>query len=197
MPDLTGDTTKSQTGNTALYVFIDLDSAYFPISKPSQLKQYERCMFQSVKLLEFARKNKAEIAFFTRSETENDYRISDPIRWADNLAPQEGEKVYSRTMPSCYSSEAFYSYLQTKKCPHIVMAGLTGTQACLSTAVHAFHLRHDVTYICDASATPQSEHDTSYNTHKAVTQIIDNYARVLTARQYFDQFSLKRARRFN
>jgi hypothetical protein len=60
----------------------------------------------------------------------------------------------------------------------IVMAGFAGESACLSTLIDAFHRKHKVTYLCDASASHALDEMPAEDVHRVVSKISGIYAEV-------------------
>src|SRR5262249_10289516 len=73
--------------------------------------------------------------------------------WIPGFEPLTSEMVFERGKPSCYANREF-AHAMTEGGGHFVLAGFSGEAGCLATAVDAFHPGHRVTYLADASASP-------------------------------------------
>jgi len=59
-----------------------------------------------------------------------------------------------------------------------VLAGFAGESACLSTLIDGFHRKHNVTYLCDASASHALDDMPADEIHRAVSKISGVYGEV-------------------
>ena len=85
--------------------------------------------------------------------------------------------VFERSSPSCYSCEPFTALVSQSR-GGIVVAGFAGESACLSTLIDAFHRKHKVTYLCDASASHALDDMSADEVHRAVSRISGLYGEV-------------------
>jgi nicotinamidase-related amidase len=85
--------------------------------------------------------------------------------------------VFERASPSCYACEPFAAFMDQSR-GGIVMAGFAGESSCLSTLIDAFHRKHMVTYLFDASASHALDELSADQVHRAVSTISGLYAEV-------------------
>jgi nicotinamidase-related amidase len=91
--------------------------------------------------------------------------------------------VFERENPSCYSSALFAQFMDG--CGgHFALAGFAGETACLSTAIDAFHRKHQFSYLADASASHGLGELSAAEVQKAVTSIIGVYGEIVITRDW-------------
>ena len=91
--------------------------------------------------------------------------------------------VFERTSPSCYACEPFAAFMDQSR-GGIVMAGFAGESSCLSTLIDAFHRKHKVTYLFDASASHALDELSANQVHRAVSTISGLYAEVCSTAEW-------------
>ncbi len=171
-----------------LFVFVDLQAEYTAKGRAYALQGMKRCIHNCKRVLEYARKNGLPIAHFRQIHRGAFFnKSSEFVHWLDEFKPIHSEMIFERDLPSCYSNKAFCRLLDNMNNPHIVLLGLTGPQACLSTAVDAYHRNHDVTFLRDCSATPAMGNIPEDRAHHYISQVINLYARVLRTKDFMQE----------
>jgi len=93
--------------------------------------------------------------------------------------------VFERSSPSCYSSEPFAALVDQSR-GGLVLAGFAGESACLSTLIDAFHRKHKIAYLCDASASHALDEMPADEIHRAVSKISGVYGEVYETSDWID-----------
>ncbi len=119
-----------------------------------------------------------ELAFFNRA--------TPFVRWIEGFEPYRNEMVFERNSPSCFSCEPFTALVNQSR-GGIVLAGFAGESACLSTLIDAFHHKHKVTYLCDASASHALDDMSADEVHRAVSRISAVYGDVYETADWIEQ----------
>ena len=91
---------------------------------------------RTAKLVDVARKNRVEVVFVQHDAGPNsgmsvgdeDFEIIDP------MAPKEGEKVFVKTINSCFGSREFREYIESQPDKRLMIIGLQ-TNYCIDCTV--------------------------------------------------------------
>lgn len=180
----------SHQDTSPLFVFVDLHPQYANQNKAFNQREFTRCIYNCYRVINFAREKGYAIAHCRQKENPwaPQYPDTELTEWLDELRPEHDEMLFERGMPSCYSNKVFSKILDQLEKPHIILLGLTGPNACLSTAIDAFHRNHDLTYLYDSSATPVIGNVLGQESHKILCEIINLYARVVSTREILKQY---------
>ena len=178
-----------------IFVFVDLQAEYMAEGRAFALPRLKECIFNCKLVLKYARKNKLPIAHFRQVHRGAFFNLaSEYVHWLEDFKPVHSEMIFERDLPSCYSNKAFCRMLENMDDPHIVLMGLTGPQACLSTAVDAFHRNHHLTYLSDCSATPAMANLPDYKAHSVISQVINLYGRAMKTKEFMKHYHPKNVR---
>ena len=110
------------------------------------------------KLIETARENQVEVIYVRHIPDDcGDFSPDDePFEIADEIAPKEGEKVFVKSINSCFGSKDFTAYLEASKDDELMIVGLQ-TNFCIDATVKsAFERGYYV-------AVPENAHSTFDN----------------------------------
>lgn len=97
-------------------------------------------------LIDAARKNNVEVVYVQHDAgPDTGFSIGDEaFEIADEVAPREGEKVFVKTINSCFGNKEFTSYLEEAKDEALMIVGLQ-TNFCIDATVKsAFERGYDV-----------------------------------------------------
>ena len=150
------------------------------LAKPRLLaiSQADRALDNCRKVLDHSRSIGLPVAFIRMLNESAVFNRATPfVRWIEGFEPYRNEMVFERSGPSCYSSEPFTALVNQSR-GGIVLAGFAGESACLSTLIDAFHRKHNVTYLCDASASHALDDMPADEIHRAVSKISGVYGEV-------------------
>ena len=143
-------------------------------------------------LLDFARQADMPVAFVRRMPLLSSFlapHVYPP--WIRGIEPRRSDMIFERDKPSCYASLEFAQMAQ--RSPHLVLAGLYGETACLSTLIEAHHRHHDITYLLDASCSRGHGEVLPEAMHAAVCKLASLYGRTMTAQDWMSAQSIKAA----
>lgn len=177
-------------------VLADLQREYIAAGRAYAIASLEDCLGRCKAILDEARMMGLPIAHFRQLRASSFFNHASPFsKWIEDFQPRCNEMVFSRTMPSCYSNSGFCNFLERIEAPTIVLAGLTGEEACLSTAIDALHKNHKLIFVKDASASRAIGNLDEAETHELLSKIISHYAETVNSSELLCQlkWSLSRA----
>ena len=100
------------------------------------LYAFDTFMDRTVRLIDTARKNKVEV-IFVRHDAGPDSGMSagdEDFEIIDEIKPREGEKVFTKTINSCFGSKAFREYAEKLEDKRLMIIGLQ-TNYCIDCTV--------------------------------------------------------------
>ena len=100
------------------------------------LYAFDTFMDRTVRLIDTARKNKVEV-IFVRHDAGPDSGMSagdEDFEIIDEIKPKEGEKVFNKTINSCFGSKAFKEYVEKLEDKRLMIIGLQ-TNYCIDCTV--------------------------------------------------------------
>ena len=111
-----------------------------------ELYAFDTFLDRTVRLVDAARKNSVEVVFAQHdagpgsgmSAGDEDFEI------IDRIAPEEGEKVFVKTINSCFGNEDFKQYLKQQKDKRLMIIGLQTNYCIDATVKSAFERGYDV-----------------------------------------------------
>ncbi|HEY8333167.1 MAG TPA: isochorismatase family protein [Tardiphaga sp.] len=159
-------------------VLVDMQQEYLAAPRMLAIPDIDLALANCQRVLLHCRRVGLPVAFM-RSLGESAFfnRASPFGRWIDGFEPQRNEMIFERSSPSCYSSESFTA-MMSQSPGGFVLAGFAGESACLSTLVDAYHRRHKVTFLHDASASHALDDVPADEVHRAVSKICGLYGEV-------------------
>ncbi|MCP4381177.1 MAG: cysteine hydrolase [Hyphomicrobiales bacterium] len=113
--------------------------------------------------------------------------------WLHGLEPCGSDMVFEKSTPSCYGSEEFSRMMRSGGGDCAVVAGFTGTLACLSTIVDGYHRQHNLTFISDASASHCLDGYSSSETERIAASVISLYGPVMNTSQWMETTRIRTA----
>ena len=100
------------------------------------LYAFDTFMDRTVRLIDTARNNKVEV-IFVRHDAGPDSGMSagdEDFEIIDEIKPREGEKVFNKTINSCFGSKAFKEYVEKLEDKRLMIIGLQ-TNYCIDCTV--------------------------------------------------------------
>ncbi len=101
-----------------------------------ELYAYDTFMDRTLRLVDAARKSGVEVIFF-QHDAGPDSGMSagdEAFEIIDALAPKEGEKVFAKTINSCFGNRAFREYMERQDDKRLMIIGLQ-TNYCIDCTV--------------------------------------------------------------
>jgi len=181
---------RSRYEGAPLICFLDLQLEYVAEGRALALEERSPWMQNCRRLLAFARAKRMSIAHFRQLWRGTLLNPATPFAgWIEEFRPRPSEMVFERDMPSCYAADGFVSILDNIDSPRLVLAGLTGHGACLATALDGFHRKHQITFVHDASSTPQLGKFSAPESHAYLAEVMTCYAEVVSTEHVIEQLS--------
>jgi len=161
-------------------VFVDMQLEYLATPRLIAIPEIQGALDNCRKLLAHARAHGLPIGFVRWLDRATPFfnRATPFSGWIEGFEPQRNEMIFERNRPSCYSSEGFAEFMECGD-KQVVLAGFAGESACLSTMVDAFHRKHRITYLKDASASHRLADMAPDDVHNAVARIAALYGDVV------------------
>ena len=111
-----------------------------------ELYAFDTFMDRTVRLIDAARKNNTEVIFVQHNAGEDsglsvgdeDFEIIDRIR------PKQGEKVYVKTINSCFGNSDFKAYMKQQEDKRLMIVGLQTNYCIDATVKSAFERGYEV-----------------------------------------------------
>lgn len=178
---------------TPTVILIDLQQEYISPQRALGLGSAAAAVEKCRQLLAFARACRFPVAHVRWTQSEIYFNKQQSYsQWIPDLGPRGADMVFERSMPSCYAARSFAEMMEHGGGQNAVIAGFTGSIACLSTAIDAYHRNHTVTFLSDASASHAIGAADEAEAHRYATDIISLYAPVATTDDWIAQFSNER-----
>jgi nicotinamidase-related amidase len=159
------------------------------LAKPRLLaiSEIDRALDNCRMVLDHSRRIGLPVAFIRMLNESAFFNRATPfVRWIEGFEPYRNEMVFERNSPSCYSCEPFAALVNQSR-GGIVLAGFAGESACLSTLIDAFHRKHKVIYLRDASASHALDDMSADEVHRAVSRISGIYGDVHETADWIEQ----------
>ena len=112
--------------------------------------------------------------------------------WLKGFEPTRNDMIFDVLQPSCYSNTEFARAMEYSN-GNFAIAGLFAETTCLSTAIDAYHRRHNFIYLSDASACRNNGAFPAAMFHDAISHVISVYGNSMEAAQWC--LSLRSSRR--
>ena len=149
-----------------------------------ELYQYDVFMDRTVRLIDAARKNHVEVIYFQHDDGPGSgFSAGDPaFEIADQVAPREGEKVFVKTINSCFGNREFAEYMEKQADKRLMIIGLQ-TNWCIDATVHsAFDRGYRAIVPEEANSTFDNDYMTGETTYRYYNDEIwpDRFAECVT-----------------
>lgn len=171
--------------HTPVVVLVDLQQEYVARDRALRLGGAENALKNCGRLVQVARDRGYPIAFMRWTQKSKFFNASQEYSaWIDGFTPRGSDMVFEHSMPSCYTNTQFAEMMDSGGGKNAILAGFTGTIACLSTIVDAYNRGHNIVFQADASASHAVHETTEASTHEFVSQVISLYGSVTTTEQW-------------
>ena len=107
---------------------------------------YDVFLSRTVQLVDAARKNGVEVIFFQHDAGPGSgLSVGDEgFEVIDRISPEHGEKVFVKTINSCFGTEDFKAYMKQQEDKRIMMIGLQTNYCIDATVKSAFERGYEV-----------------------------------------------------
>jgi len=174
---------------TPTLVLVDLQQEYVESGRSLGISDTEQSLANCHALLQHARNYGLPVAFTRWVQQSTFFNNGQGYsKWIEGFEPHGSDMIFDRAMPSCYSNEQFNEMMCHFGGKNAIIAGFTGSIACLSTILDGFHKRHDIKFIFDASASHSLNGMTEGKAHESACDLISLYAPVLSTQEWIKSY---------
>lgn len=171
-------------------VLVDPQREYLCQNRPLGLETAAAAVTNCRRLLGCARNEKIPVAFVRWRQGSNVFnRSGDFADWIDGLRPTSSDMVFERQWPSCYASAEFSTMMRSASSGSVIIAGFTGSVACLSTILDGIPNQQSFIFVEDASASHGHDGKSEKEVQKLVSFFISIFAKTMTTDEVLAKFS--------
>ena len=125
-----------------ILLVIDMQNALID----DELYAFDTFMERTTKLIDAARKNNVEVVYVQHDAGEGSgFSVGDvAFEIAEEVAPKEGEKVFVKTINSCFGNKEFKAYMEQQEDKRLMVIGLQTNYCIDATVKSAFERGFDV-----------------------------------------------------
>ena len=155
-----------------------------------ELYAYETFMDRTARLIDAARRNHVEVVYVQHdagpgsglSAGDEDFEI------ADRVKPEAGEKVFVKTINSCFGNKDFAAYMEQQEDKRLMVIGLQTNWCIDCTVKSAFERGYEVIIPEGANSTFDNDYMTGEVTYKYYNEEIwpDVFAECVTFEEAID-----------
>ena len=111
-----------------------------------ELYDYDSFVEKTVKLIDAARKNRVEVIYVQHDAGPGSGLSAgdDGFEIADQVSPEEGEKVFVKTINSCVGNKEFKEYMEQQEDKRLMVIGLQTNYCIDATVKSAFERGYEV-----------------------------------------------------
>lgn len=126
-----------------ILLVVDMQKA---LTEDGELYDAEAFMDRNIRLIEAARKNNVEVIFVQHDAGEGSgFSVGDEDFEIDpRVAPKNGEKVFVKTINSCFGNRDFKAYMEQQEDKRLMVIGLQTNYCIDATVKSAFERGFDV-----------------------------------------------------
>ena len=126
-----------------ILLVVDMQRA---LTEDEELYDAEAFMDRNIRLIDAARKNNVEVIFVQHDAGEGSgFSAGDEGYEIDpRVAPKEGEKVFVKTINSCFGNKKFKAYMEQQEDKRLMVIGLQTNYCIDATVKSAFERGFDV-----------------------------------------------------
>ncbi len=162
----------------------------------SELYNFDTFIDRTVRLIDLARKNQVEVVYFQHddgpgsgfSAGDSDFEI------ADQVTPEKGEKVFIKTINSCFGNKEFAEYMGQQEDKRLMIIGLQ-TNYCIDATVRsAFERGYQAIIPEETNSTFDNDYMTGETTYRYYNDEIwpDRFAECVTFDEAVDMITGQR-----
>lgn len=172
--------------NKKVLVVIDIQKEYTTPGRPFYLEQAGPSLKTAQGVLESARDRGWPIVHVRHVQSGDIFNAeSSNSDYVEEFRPRAGERQITKSDYSCYSSPEFARLAAAEPKSEFVVIGYGSTMCCLSTIVDGYHRGQAFVFVRDASSAKRTASLDELSAHRAATDIISIYAKVVGANELF------------
>ena len=159
----------------------------------SELYAYETFMDRTARLIEAARKNHVEVVYVQHDAGPGSgLSAGDPdFEIADRVTPEKGEKVFVKTINSCFGNRDFTKYMEQQEDKRLMIIGRQTNYCIDATVKSAFERGFEVIVPEGTNSTFDNDYMTGETTYRYYNEEIwpDCFADCVTFDEALDMIS--------
>ena len=148
-----------------ILLVVDMQRA---LTEDEELYDAEAFMDRNIRLIDAARKNNVEVIFVQHDAGEGSgFSAGDEGYEIDpRVAPKEGEKVFVKTINSCFGNKEFKAYMEQQEDKRLMVIGLQTNYCIDATVKSAFERGFDVIVPEGTNSTFDNDYMTGETTYR-------------------------------
>ena len=148
-----------------ILLVVDMQRA---LTEDEELYDAEAFMDRNIRLIEAARKNNVEVIFVQHDAGEGSgFSAGDEGYEIDpRVAPKEGEKVFVKTINSCFGNKDFKAYMEQQEDKRLMVIGLQTNYCIDATVKSAFERGYQVIIPEGTNSTFDNDYMTGETTYR-------------------------------
>ena len=153
------------------------------------LYAFDSFMDRTLRLIDTARKNKVEVIFVQHDAGPGSGMSAgdEAFEIIDQAAPEEGEKVFVKTINSCFGNKDFKRYLKQQKDKRLMIIGLQTNDCIDATVKSAFERGYEVIIPEGTNSTFDNNYMTGETTYRYYNEDVwDEIANIVTMEEAID-----------
>ena len=154
-----------------------------------ELYDYDSFVEKTVKLIDAARKNRVEVIYVQHDAGPGSGLSAgdDGFEIADQVSPEEGEKVFVKTINSCFGNKEFKEYMEQQEDKRLMVIGLQTNYCIDATVKSAFERGYEVIIPEGTNSTFDNAYMTGENTVRYYNEDVwDGVADVISFEEAMD-----------
>ena len=134
----------------------------------SELYDYENFMDKTARLIDAARKNRVEVVYVQHDAGPGSGLSAgdEDVEIAEQVAPEKGEKVFVKTINSCFGNKEFTGYMEQQEDKRLMIIGLQTNWCIDATVKSAFERGYEVIVPEETNSTFDNDYMTGETTYR-------------------------------
>ena len=154
-----------------------------------ELYDYDSFVEKTAKLVDAARKNRVEVIYVQHDAGPGSGLSAgdDGFEIADQVSPEEGEKIFIKTINSCFGNKEFKEYMEQQEDKRLMIIGLQTNYCIDATVKSAFERGYEVIIPEGTNSTFDNDYMTGETTVRYYNEDVwDNVADVISFEEAMD-----------
>ena len=154
-----------------------------------ELYDYDSFVEKTAKLIDAARRNRVEVIYVQHDAGPGSGLSAgdDGFEIADQVSPKEGEKIFIKTINSCFGNKEFKQYMEQQEDKRLMIIGLQTNYCIDATVKSAFERGYEVIIPEGTNSTFDNDYMTGETTVRYYNEDVwDNVADVISFGEAMD-----------
>lgn len=170
--------------NSKIVLAIDIQREYATDGRPYRISGIDASLPNARKVMEGARGAGVPV-WHVRHVTDGPVFAagSEYIDFIPGFEPKNGEPVYTKALPSCFSSAELAQAVEAAKVKEIVVIGYNTSVCCICTIIDGMHRGYGFTLVEDAVASMAANGVSEADMHRSGVNVARQFARVMSTEE--------------